>query len=486
MRDDGTREDCDIRAGSRFLLILAAYFLVHVVLRVTSAAVLDLDESEAVLSFQHLQPGYGTQPPLYFWLQWLMFSVFGINLLALSALKNLLLLCTYVAMFYTARSLIGMRGAIIVAGSLVLFPQIGWESQRDLTHSVLVTCMAALTLWCYVGLLRHPGKMRYALLGLLIGLGLQSKYNFAVFALGLVAASLLVREHRQAVWNRNGWITLAMLLLSFAPHGLWLLDHLDLATSATRAKMHGQDAPYASNVARGLGSMASATLLFVTPVWIVYGWIYWRHRSEARAMLDHPQSRFFLCFYGAVFACVTALVLSGELGSIKGRWMQPMLFLSPLAFFVIFPALVRRTVCRHILWTAGVFAVVILAGLSARAHFGKDTQAPYAELSAQLMLRFPQASTLVASELTDAANLYLHHPAWTVMLLPTIVQSRPPIRGDVLLIDSGGHPGNWLDSFQGAYPSSVVRRRGRLDVGKPQDRQGAMAVEYALVSVKGE
>ena len=486
MRDDGIQAAGDIRAGRHFLLVLTAYFLVQVVLRVTSPAVLDLDESEAVLSFQRLQPGYGSQPPLYFWLQWLMFSVVGVNLFALSVVKNLLLLCTYVATFYTARALIGVRGAIIVAGSLVLFPQIGWESQRDLTHSVLVTCVAALTLWCYVGLLRHRGKMRYALFGLLIGLGLQSKYNFAVFALALAAASLLVREHRQAVWNRNAWITLAILLLSFAPHGLWLLDHLDVATSATLEKMHGHEASYASNVARGLGSMAGATFLFVTPVWILYGWIYWRHRNEAQARLDSPQARFFLWYVGAAFACVTALVLSGELTSIKGRWMQPMLFLSPLAFFVIFPALVRRTVCRNILWTAGVFALVILSGLSVRAHFGKNTQAPFAELSAQLMLRFPQTRTLVASELTDAANLYLHHPAWTIMLLPKIVQSRPPIRGDLLLIDTGGHPGSWLDSFLDTYPSSVVRQRGRFDVRKRKDQQGAIAVEYALVSVRGD
>lgn len=486
MRDDGMREDCDIRAGTHFLLILAAYFLVQVVLRVTSPAVLDLDESEAVLSFQHVQPGYGSQPPLYFWLQWLIFTLLGVNLFALSVLKNLLLLCTYVAMFHTARALIGIRGAIIVASSLVLFPQLGWESQRDLTHSVLVTCMAALTLWCYAGLLRHRGKLQYALFGLLLGLGLQSKYNFAIFALALAAASLLVREHRQAVWNRNGWIALAMLLLSLAPHGLWLLDHLDVATSATRAKMHHQDASYASNVARGLGSMASAAFLFVTPVWIVYGWVYWRRRNEAPARLDRPDAQFFLWFYGAVFACVTALVLSGELTSIKGRWMQPMLFLSPLAFFVIFPGLVQSTVCRTILWTAGVFAIVILMGLTSRAHFGKNTQAPFAALAAQLTLRFPQANTLVASELTDAANLYLHHPAWTVMLLSHIVQARPAIRGEVLLIDSDGQPGNWLDSFQRAYPSSVVRQRGRLDVGNPKDRQGAIAVDYVLVSVKGE
>jgi 4-amino-4-deoxy-L-arabinose transferase-like glycosyltransferase len=494
MRNDGIPAACENRAGTHFLLVLAAYFLLQVVLRVSSPAMLDLDESESILRSQHLQPGYGSQPPLYFWLQWLMFSIFGINILALSVQKNLLLFCTYLAMFYTARTLIGIGGAIIVAASLVLFPQIGWESQRDLTHSVLMTCIAALALWCYVGLLRHPGNMRYALFGLLIGLGLQSKYNFALFALGLVAASLLVREHRQAVWNRKVWIALAMLVLALAPHGLWLLDHLDLAIHSTRGKMHGQDAGYASNVARGLGSMVSATFLFVTPLWIVYGWIYWRYRDrrrdrrrdQMRATLDRPVARFFLWFYLAAFACITALVLSGEVTKIKDRWMQPILFLLPLAFFSVFPSLARRTVCRSVLWTAGVFAILILAGLSARAYWGKNTRAPFDELSAQLMWRFPQAKTLVASERTDAGNLYLHNPAWTVMLLPEILQRRPAIRGDVLLIDSGDHPTNWPEGFLSAYPSSVLRQRGRLDVGNPQGRQGAMAVDYAVVSVKEE
>jgi 4-amino-4-deoxy-L-arabinose transferase-like glycosyltransferase len=486
MRNDRIHLVCDERPGTQFLMVLGAYFLLHVVLRVSSPAMLDLDESEAILTFQHVQTGYGSQPPLYSWLQWLMFSLLGVNILALSLQKNLLLLCTYLAMFYTARPLIGTRGAIMAAASLVLFPQIGWESQRDLTHSVLVTCMAALTLWCYVGLIQRPGKLRYALFGLLIGLGLQSKYNFAMYALGLFAASLLVREHRQAFWSRHAWISLAVLMLAVAPHGLWLLDHLDTATAATLGKMHHHELGYSSKVARGLGSMAGATFLFVTPLWIVYCWIYWRHRNQTPARLDNPHARFFLWFYLAAFACIMALVLSGLLTSIKDRWMQPILFLLPLAFFTIFPSLATPTLCRGMLWVAGVFALAILTGLTARAFVGKTTRAPFAELSAQLMLRFPQARTVVASELTEAGNLYLHHPAWTVVPLPRILQNRPAINGEVLVIDSGDHPDNWLDNFLGAYPSGVVRQRGRLDIGRPEDRQGAMSVDYALVSVKEE
>lgn len=487
MRNEGIALACEQRAGAQcphFPFVLAAYFLLQLVLRVTSPAVLDLDEAEAILMSQHLQLGYGSQPPLYAWLQWLMFSLFGVNLLALSVQKNLLLFCTYLAMFYTARSFIGMGSATIVAASLILLPQLGWESQRDLTHSVLATCMAALTLWCYVSLLRYRSRTRYALFGLLIGLGLQSKYNFAVFALGLLAASLLVREHRQALWRGDAWITLAVLVLALAPHGFWLLDHVDLATGATLEKMQGQEGSHASKVVRGLGSMVGATFLFATPLWIVYGWLWWRHRTQARARLDRPQARFFLWFYLTAFACVMALVLGGELIKVKERWMQPILFLLPPAFFAVFPSLAQRPVRRSILGVAGVFAILILAGLSARAYFGKNTRAPFAALSAQVMQRFPQASTLVASELAVAGNLYLHNPAWTVLLLPRILQSRPALRGYVLLIDSGRQANKRFDRFLEAYPSGVVRQRGRLAVGKPQDPQGAMAVDYALVSLK--
>jgi len=484
MQDAPVEAADEQRAGMRFLLVLAIYFLLQVVLRVTSPAVLDLDEAEAILSFQHLQAGYGNQPPLYFWLQWLMFSAFGINLVALSVQKNLLLFCTYLAMFHTARLLIGMSAAIIAAASLILLPQLGWESQRDLTHSVLATCMAALTLWCYVGLLRHRSRWRHALFGLLVGLGLQSKYNFAVFALGLLAASLLVREHRRAVWTRDAWLALAVAALSLAPHALWLFNHLDVAAGATLEKMHGRGGDYAGRVGRGFGNMVGATMLFATPLWIVYGWIWWRRRGQARARLDTPAARFILWFYLAAFACITVLVLSGELARIKSRWMQPILFLLPLAFLVLFPSLARRTMRRIILWAAGVCAILILAGMLARGYLDKDTRAPFGALSAQLMLRFPQADTVVANDLTVAGNLYLHHPAWTVMLLPKVLQSRPALRGELLLIGSGGQPEHGVDRFLDAYPSGVVRRRGRLAIGTPQDRQGAIAVEYALVSLK--
>lgn len=45
---------------------------------------------------QQLSMGYGSQPPLYTWLQWLVNQVVGPSVLSLSVLKHSLLALTYV------------------------------------------------------------------------------------------------------------------------------------------------------------------------------------------------------------------------------------------------------------------------------------------------------------------------------------------------------------------------------------------------------
>lgn len=179
--------------ANAFALLLAVFAL-HLLIRINLHGSLERDEAEIVYLTQQLQLGYGTQPPLYAWLQWLTFSVFGLNRFSLLVLKDLILVTLYVGMYRMARPMIGIHGAVAASASLLLFPQIGWESMRDLTHSVLLTSIACSTLWCYFAVLRKPSVGRYILFGALAGLGLQTKYNFAIFLGGLTCASLLDRK----------------------------------------------------------------------------------------------------------------------------------------------------------------------------------------------------------------------------------------------------------------------------------------------------
>jgi 4-amino-4-deoxy-L-arabinose transferase-like glycosyltransferase len=480
---------CRSRSGTVFFLVLAAYFLLQIVIRVSMPGSLELDEAEQAFAFQRLRLGYGTQPPLYAWLQWLMFSVFGVNLFALAALKNLLLFATYLGMFYLARPMIGVGGAIAASASLILIPSIGWESHVDRTHSVLLTCVACATLWCYFALLRDPTTARYALFGLLVGLGLQSKYNFAIFIVGLASASLLSAQHRQTLWNRKAWVAAAIALLCLLPHGFWLLNNLDAASSGTFYKMSkdDQDAGYLRDVARGLGNMLLAALAFITPLWLVYGLICRRYGRQAAIDWHNPDARFFVRLYLAFFAWMLLLLLSGEVSTIQSRWMQPLLFSLPLAFFVVAPGLAQAAIFKRIVYVAGFSAVIILLALPLRSHLGPALgkhgrlHHPYPQLSAELARQFPQAHILIAGDRLEAGNLYFQRPTLRTLVLDEVLEEAEQLEGEVLLVARAGTQPGWLARFCTAYPLSTVRQLGRLDLRYGHDSGQTMSFEYALV-----
>jgi 4-amino-4-deoxy-L-arabinose transferase-like glycosyltransferase len=477
------------QSGAIFLVALAAYFLLHVLVRIVLSGSLELDEAEQVFAFQQPGLGYGTQPPLYAWLQWLMFSVFGVNLFALAALKNLLLFATCLGMFRLARPMLGVRGAMAVSASLLLLPAIGWESQVDRSHSVLLVCLACATLWCYFALLRHPRPTGYALFGLLVGMGLQSKYNFLIFIAGLATASLLTAQHRRILWNRRAWIAVVMALLCVLPHGFWLVNHLDEASGGTLYKisMGDEDAGYLRDVAGGLQSMLVAALAFITPLWLIYGLISRRYWKEAVIDRHNPDARFFIRLYLAFLAWMMALLLSGEVGTIQSRWMLPLLFSMPLAFFVVLPGLARIAVFQRVLHVAGFAAILILLAIALRVYLGPTlgryvrVHHPYPQLSVELARRFPQARTVIADDALVAGNLYFHRPAVRTLILDEVLKASAPPEGPLLLVVRDGTQNGGIARFRAACPRCSVQQHGRLNLRYGDGGGEIMSFDYALV-----
>ncbi|OYW25990.1 MAG: glycosyltransferase, partial [Methyloversatilis sp. 12-65-5] len=240
-------------------LLLLLYFGAHVLSRTLVSDALELDEAEQALWTQQFAAGYGAQPPLYTWLQWTMFQVAGVSVLSLSLLKNLLLAWTYAFVWLAARRLMAAPLAMLAAASMLLIPQIGWESQRDLTHSVLATAVAAATLYVVVRLIERPRSVLYLALGVCAALGLLSKYSFSVFLAALGLALLLSRDTRPLL--RSPWIIVAALvaLAVLGPHALWLFDNWQLASARTMEKL-GTHASLSAGIARGLASLLGATL----------------------------------------------------------------------------------------------------------------------------------------------------------------------------------------------------------------------------------
>src|ERR1051325_7877668 len=188
----------------QFLAVVALYFGIQVVLRLLISGTTDLDESNQLVLTQKLSWGYGPQPPLYTWIQIGMFKLFGMSIFSLTVLKNLFLFGTYLFTYLNAKWLTGRHDCgVAAAASLLFIPQIAWDSQRDLTHSVLASTMTMATLFAFFRLSASRTALAYVIFGLCAGLGMLAKFNYLLFFFGLLLAALSLPEFRAVLLDRK-------------------------------------------------------------------------------------------------------------------------------------------------------------------------------------------------------------------------------------------------------------------------------------------
>jgi 4-amino-4-deoxy-L-arabinose transferase-like glycosyltransferase len=416
---------------------------------------------------QRLQAGYTGQPPLYTWLQIGFFAVFGHGVLALALLKNLLLFLTYAGSFFAARRL-GFDAVLASASalSLLLLADIGWESQRDLTHSVLVTSMAALTLW--LGCTMASGVVQlkhYALFGVLVGLGTLSKLNYLFFLAALVLS--LYSLDRRLILRPAFLLSLLIAAVLVSPYALWMSETPSVAFSSMK-KLDTTGPVSLENLAQNLASLGTAVLQFGVLFVVLFGatvrvwprgWNPWQTGGRPAPVL-----LLLRLFWLSLATLLVYLLITGA-STFKGRWLLPLLFYLPLLFFALapedaFPEPVVRRYAKLLLVAAILVSVGLLARVYVGPFFDKYTKPhfPAAELARALDERTEGQWPIVAENSLIAGNLKLHLPARFISFPP--VDFPLPRRGDVLLVWDAGKdsqvPDKIMDYLESQSLSPVV------------------------------
>jgi 4-amino-4-deoxy-L-arabinose transferase-like glycosyltransferase len=403
-----------------FFCVLAGYFLLQVIVRLIASPNADLDESEQLVFAQKFAWGYGPQPPLYTWLQIGFFQVFGVSILALSVLKNLLLFATYFFIWAaTQRISRNHTVSVIATVSLLFFPQIAWESQRDLTHSVLVTAIAAATLFVFAELLQSRRISTYALLGLCFGFGALANYNYALFAAGLFAAAVCHREFRSAVLSPRILLSLVIAVAIVAPHAAWALDHPRLVfATATKFKVHS-DISRLSVVWIAVQHLFGAWLSHVIGVIAAFGVLCWKQVAPfppASLRRGFPWL-FVLSIVASLLIVVLAMIVL-KATSFKGRWLQPTYLCVPMLIaLVIEPRLDRRAV-RRVTGLAALIGLLVLVAIPSRVWLGelwfwsrgRSINAPSRAFAAQMKPAISRADVILAADCDLGGNLRLAFP----------------------------------------------------------------------------
>jgi hypothetical protein len=319
-------------------LAFACYFLIQLDIRMVLGSALELDEAEALYFARHLALGYGAQPPLYFWLQWSLFQLFGEGVLALAILKAGLLTTGLVVLYRLLLKVAEPVLAGIGAASLSLLPQIVWEAQRALTHSVLVLVLAIVLCAVFWRVLERGWWRDYLVLGVVIGLGLLSKYNFALLPVGLALAAALMPELRGRL--NGGRLAVAVMLAAalVAPSAFWALNHPELAGGSVHKLGLGAAGPLWGRIS-GTGAFVVGLAGFLGVAIVVLGAFAWaRERGQVQGL---PLLLRFLG-WGAVAALGVlwlALLIAGAT-EVKDRWLMPLAWVFvPVAVVWLWPAL---------------------------------------------------------------------------------------------------------------------------------------------------
>ncbi|MDG4647236.1 glycosyltransferase family 39 protein [Roseibacterium sp. SDUM158017] len=449
---------------SRAAILLALAFAGQAVILSVLRSGTSVDGAEQLVYTQVLDWGYGrSQPPLYTWLLIGVQQVLGVSQIAENALKFGLLLAGFLGIRALSMRL-GHDGRVATATMMSLFAvvEIGLESQRNYAHSVLLFALMTWAAVLYLDILRHGGGRRFALLGIVSGLMLLSKYNSALFLGALVAADLSMPRAR-ALLRPQAVLAVGIAAAIVTPHLVWALSNADAVFALTAGFVPA--APEgAAGALRGAGLYLGATASLYLLVSLIAAAAFFlsggrvsdiqRPVEAAPALL----SRWGLILWalGLVVAMATAAT------EVRMRWLVPVCV--PLLPIVMGAALRGRPRATALVLAAGV----LLGVLSTSAQWVESTRInprtdyDYAALDAALRdAGLPEP--VIAPSYWVLANLRLQAPR--AFATPEFPQAQH------VVAKAGAATLLWEDGGDGAATRDYARRLGfcPLPAARPRD-----------------
>ncbi|MEO1192112.1 MAG: glycosyltransferase family 39 protein [Pseudomonadota bacterium] len=425
--------------------IIVAYFALNAVLRVLLTPTLTQDEAQQLVFAQSLRLGYDEQPPLYTWVLYSLFAVFGPSLVVLTAIKAILLSSAFLFAYSTGRMIAGPVAGMMASASLFLVPQIGWEMQRDLTHTVLVFIATVALVYFLVAAYSYQRPRAYVGIALALAVGLLAKQLFFLAAIPLLLALPVVKD----VWSRfnKRWLlyALAFGLCAAAPFYVWQI--FNIATSLQDTAKFGLISPGDGALAqrwRGLGAIFEgivSTLAIPFAIWLVMT-LGFRGRRASGAIV-----RFLFIATLLSLALIVVSVLVAGASSLRIRYFvlfdYPVLLLAPLVFLVC----VKHKLLYWLLPAVAVTgAAVISVGLVIGFRFApaldipNRLQIPFVTLIDHLNGQGCHPEAVFAKDNFIGGNVRLQLPTVPVSAPAHRVQLEPEAAQSLLLIWSADSP----------------------------------------------
>lgn len=404
----------EARATRLFFLAITVYYILQIVHRLIMGGGLEADDGEMLMMTPGLQWGYGPQLPFYNWLQVAVFAITGKTLFGITLLKHLLLWTTFALLFIGLRAWLPAKQAAIATLSLFLIPDIAWEADRVTTHSNAMLAAISGTFAAFLWTTRTGHWRDWALLGVAVGIGGISKYNYWVVPAGLVLAALTIPVTRRQLANPRVLIVPGIAATIVAGPYLWMSNNAELAMASAH-KLHLDKAPPAllpKGVVEYLGGLVAQLLL---PL-IVFGLIKLVSRRSAPVPETTPWVSSLLYRMGliSVVSGLAIVWISGA-GAVTTRWLLPLVIPIILALYIRLSPRLSRAGKRVFFIAVTLLAISIFAGLTYdRYKEGARRDFDFEGLAQDIEAMDLPEDTVIVTGFYLGGNIALLRPDWSL------------------------------------------------------------------------
>jgi hypothetical protein len=505
-----------------FAAFLALHFVVWTALPTLLYANLPLDLIEALTYGREWQLGYDKLPPLPWWLVEIMHRAFGADA-AYYALAQAAVIIAFVAVWATARPLVGATGALIAVLIIDGMHYFQYTAVK-FNHDVVQLPFWALAGYAFHSALKRGRLAHWFLLGFAFGGALWAKYFVVVLAAPYALFLIFDRDARRALATPGPWLALIVALVVATPHIVWLFqtDFLPLAYAEHRAAEVRGWYDHILHPAAFIGSQIffllpsffiAAPLLWPAPLPLVgRGW-GWGSRSLAQAStngalppdpLPYPPPQggrdyafdrriVTLLAFGPGLAMIALIAVSGR--GTFAMWGYPLWLFVGLWIVLMARVALDRARLAHVVAHWGVvfaiFAIVFLVNYSVLPMLDHRYRAvfyPGNTLAATLTQRFHDATgaklRYVVGAMWDGGNLAHYSPDQPEVLIDGLPRRAPWI--DLADLRKKGAMVVWSGGDTAHLPAQFASVAGNAEVGAPFDLPmrrggGVLPVGWAIL-----
>jgi Dolichyl-phosphate-mannose-protein mannosyltransferase len=252
------------RPTAPLLVIAAVKFTIH--LATNGVYGFQRDELYYIVSGQHPMLGYVDYPPVTPMLAWLNTSIFGISPWTFRLFPSLAGAVVVFLAGMCAREMGASRGIAILTSVVTLLCPLLLGSNWLFQTVTFDQVTWLIGIYLLLRLLRAGDRRLFILLGVDIGVGLETKLTILALCVGIVAAVLVSRDLRLLLRTRYPWIGLVIALALFAPNVAWQISNG--FPSLTYALNHSADISSSGGPVAFIGDFLLYIGPLMLPLWI--------------------------------------------------------------------------------------------------------------------------------------------------------------------------------------------------------------------------